>query len=354
MRTYVRSVTGEIFRNFLLALGLMSGLLLFEKLYRVIKQFPNLPGGLMGKIVVLLLPSFFPLAVPMALLVGLLLTYGRLAVDGEIIALRAGGAAPWRLAGPAVRFSLVCSALALGATLVLAPVSKRMFRDVVTRAVPDMLRIDEGIITESFPGMVLFVDDKESERAFRGVFLFQERSSMPPLAVSAERAVLSFHKDGGVSLALREGLLHRAGRDQDVVVRFGAYDLPLTLPYVRAGRPREEMTLAGLSEVINNPATPVRERRKSAIEFYRRTALPAACLLFGLIGAPLGSWAGRSGRFGGIVAALALLFGYYYLLISMESMVLKGIVPAVAGVWIPNLVTAVLAVMPYFLRSPIR
>src|SRR5260370_41647797 len=52
-----------------------------------------------------LLPSILAVTVPMALLFGVLLAFGRLASDSEIVALRAVGVSPLRLLGPVFGFA---------------------------------------------------------------------------------------------------------------------------------------------------------------------------------------------------------------------------------------------------------
>jgi lipopolysaccharide export system permease protein len=53
--------------------------------------------------------SFLPALFPMSLLFAVLLTYGRLSQDSEIVALKAAGLGPWSLLFPAFLLSLIVS-----------------------------------------------------------------------------------------------------------------------------------------------------------------------------------------------------------------------------------------------------
>src|SRR4029078_99631 len=58
-----------------------------------------------------LLPSIFSVTIPMAFLLGVLLAFGRMASDGEIVALRASGVSPARLLRPVVAASTAAMVL---------------------------------------------------------------------------------------------------------------------------------------------------------------------------------------------------------------------------------------------------
>ncbi len=78
-----------------------------------------------------LLPSILAVTVPMAFLLGVLLAFGRLASDSEIVALRAAGVSPLRLLGPvapALRRGLL---LTLYINAVALPAANQAHRELV-------------------------------------------------------------------------------------------------------------------------------------------------------------------------------------------------------------------------------
>ncbi|MEE9197214.1 MAG: LptF/LptG family permease, partial [bacterium] len=74
------------------------------------------------------------------------------------------------------------------------------------------------------------------------------------------------------------------------------------------------------------------------VEYYKKFSLPAACLILGFVGAPLGIRNRRSGRSGGLALSLAIIIFYYVMLSMGEGLGDSGHIPPVVAMWIPNVV----------------
>jgi lipopolysaccharide export system permease protein len=73
-----------------------------------------------------------------------------------------------------------------------------------------------------------------------------------------------------------------------------------------------------------------------AVEWHKKFAIPFACIIFVLIGAPLAVRFPRGGA-GMVIAISLLIFGIYYVsLIGGESLGDKGKIPPFLGPWAPN------------------
>ncbi len=86
--------------------------------------------------------------------------------------------------------------------------------------------------------------------------------------------------------------------------------------------------------------TYIRSWNKYAVEIHKKFSLPVACILFVLVGAPLGTLSQR----GGFAVAITLGFGffliYYIFLIGGEEMADRNIVSPIIGMWTPNVILA--------------
>ena len=82
---------------------------------------------------------------------------------------------------------------------------------------------------------------------------------------------------------------------------------------------------------------------KYGVEIHKKFSLPVACILFVLLGAPLGVLA----RKGGFVVGMSLSFGffliYYLLLIGGEEMADRNLVSPAVGMWAPNILLFIIA-----------
>ena len=84
----------------------------------------------------------------------------------------------------------------------------------------------------------------------------------------------------------------------------------------------------------------IKSGNKYSVEIHKKFSLPIACILFVLVGAPLGTLSQK----GGFAVAIMLGFGffliYYIFLIGGEEMADRNIVTPMIGMWTPNVILA--------------
>ena len=84
--------------------------------------------------------------------------------------------------------------------------------------------------------------------------------------------------------------------------------------------------------------TYLRTANQYRVEYHKKFAIPVACIVFVLLGAPIAVRFPRGG-IGMVIAISLMVFGIYYMsLIGGESMGDRGIIPPFLGPWGPNLV----------------
>lgn len=87
----------------------------------------------------------------------------------------------------------------------------------------------------------------------------------------------------------------------------------------------------------------MKNQNRYGVEIHKKFSLPVACVLFVLLGAPLGVLAKK----GGFVIGTSISFGffliYYLLLISGEEMADRTIVSPTVGMWTPNVILLLIA-----------
>ena len=80
------------------------------------------------------------------------------------------------------------------------------------------------------------------------------------------------------------------------------------------------------------------------IAFHRRFALPTACLVLALVGIPLGLSSKKSGKSGGFVLTILLVFVYYVISLVGVSLARQGKVSPWFGAWLADFVFLALAI----------
>ena len=103
---------------------------------------------------------------------------------------------------------------------------------------------------------------------------------------------------------------------------------------------RQERKLKSLERQMNNEYRLIQNYQKSqnkyAVEIHKKFSLPIACILFVLVGAPLGTLT----RKGGFIVAISMGFGffliYYIFLIGGDELADRNRVSPFVGMWAPN------------------
>ncbi len=105
---------------------------------------------------------------------------------------------------------------------------------------------------------------------------------------------------------------------------------------------------------MRRPGVPIPiSARWYLIEFHRRFALPTACLVLALVGIPLGLSSKKSGKSGGFVLTILLVFAYYVVSLLGVSLARQGRVAPWFGAWLADFVFLALGVF-LLLRSEKR
>jgi len=77
------------------------------------------------------------------------------------------------------------------------------------------------------------------------------------------------------------------------------------------------------------------------VEIHKKTSIPFACVVFTLVGAPLGIRARRGGLAAGFISVGFLVF-YYLCLVGGEQLADRGIADPWLSMWLPNIILGAL------------
>lgn len=351
--TFTRAVLREILSTFLLALVLCTAVLLFEKIFRIMKMAAGVGAGDLLKLILYIQPSFLMLGIPMSLLVSILIVYGRMTMDHETTVLMAAGAPFSVVARPAVVFGVLGMIVAFGVTLYLFPFSNRMFRQTLFNALKESVKIEEGMFNTRFPGITIYAGERRADGRYGDLFIHNARKPEEPMLITAERGELFMDPERDVfQFLFEDGSIHLpAAGNRYTLLEFGRYFMEIgALGDAGARINREAMYVGELMEARRREG-PAGLRYE--IELHRRFALPVVCLILGFLAVPLAMQAGRSGRLGGFGIALGVLSGYYALLVFGENLARSGTLAPALAMWLPNGVLLVLALLLRWQREKV-
>ena len=366
MRILDRYIWKELVTPFGLGLFVFTFLLLIDRIFDLTDLIINkgVPVHLVLMMLVYISPAILVLTIPIGFLLAILIAFGRLSADMEVVALKACGVSPLRLLWPVVAFGVGVTALTAYLMIDAVPKSNYAFKSLVFEIVRTQatVGIKERVFNDTFGSFVIYVDEIAPDQvALRNVFVSDERKPEEQRFITAhEGRLLSDDVNRRVTLRLIDGSIHETSPtalQKYREVRFGLYDITLVLenPLVKqGGTPKgdREMTLAELRKATGDTTRHKGNPNPYLVEIHKKFAIPAACIVFSVLGVPLGIRAHRGGRWGAFVALLPIVLFYYVGLTLGENIGDTGRIPPWLAMWGPNLIVGALAL--YLLRANLK
>ncbi len=294
------------------------------------------------------LPGEIVLCIPMALLLGTLLTVQRLSGESEINAMKASGvtflriAAPLLVAGFAV--SLVTYALQEG----IVPFANDQVTMIENTALNQTSAFNRDLtVSAPLPGggrqVTIATAYEPQTRALLNVTLIQyDRAGSPTQIVFADRA--EFSADQWV---LRNASAYRFNADGTTIsepnVAEQEVDLgekPTDIVKRISHDDPQQMSRSQIAAIIGTGQLTETELKKYVTVYQEKLAQPFACFVFVLIAIPFGMRSFRGGGSTSIGFGLAVLIVFvYYVVMTVFSYVGEALVVLAAlWAWMPNII----------------
>ena len=357
IRIMDRYIFREILAPFFLSMAALILVLFLQRMFRLAELVVSkgTPVSEIVKIFAYIMPNFLVITIPMSFLVATLTAFSRLSSDSEVTAMKASRISLYSMTRPVMLFALVSFLVTSTISFVVAPAANHalkvhLFELVKSRA---LIGIEPGVFTSTFDGMVIYVDKMESIDNMEGIFISDERSAKDPYAIVARRGKLIADPQSlNVTLEMHQGSIYTLPRDEKSysTMSFESGNLYLDISHalIRQGsseRDFEEIGSFELFRILRRNAAEGGATLAIENELHKRLSIPFACLIFGLIGAPLGIRRTRSGKSAGIAIALLVFLVYYIVLATGMNLSETGKLSPVLAYWIPNCLMLILAVL---------
>lgn len=394
MKILTRYILKEMFGPTVLGFIFYTSLILLRNLFdmagMIIRR--SLSAGAVGKLLLWSLPHVVVLTVPMSLLFGILIAIGRLSSDSEIIAIRALGISTRTIYRPVFVFSFLV--FLLNAWLMndvlpagnarLSSIKAELFTSSVEKEIKPRVFYDE------FENLILYVNDLDPRTGqWNGVFVADNRSdeaaqSQTPAQMAESVAASQSSRDNAMSALNARGQriivadrgnlsiykktkqiwmnLHSAqthiwdprkpanydynnNREQRILLpdKFSTELAPVPNQLARSFR---EMSL---KELLNQEAALKHTKDTysyniARVEIHKKFSIPFACLVFGIVGLPLGITNRRGGKSSGFSLSIAIILFYYVALNNGEHLAASGKIPPAVGMWGANVILLIFGI----------
>lgn len=348
-RLLVRYVLAEMIPTFFLGVIVFVFILLMFQALRL-TEFVLIHGVKLSTVLEMmgyLSTSFLAILFPMSLIFTVILTYGRLSADSEIVALRASGLSMISIATPAIILSFLVCLLSLQTSFHIAPWGNRQFEVLVSKlgSMKPGVTIKEGTFSEGFFDLVVYANKVDNKIGLlKDVFIYDERGGQSAITVIAKegRLVQDPDKPGhSASLQLIDGSIHRAVDARHTKIDFKTYDLQLFDPVNESisSKSPPSMSITEVLRSLDSPDLKKEQRLELNTEFHKRIAIGLACLVFGMIGVALGTVTNRRNvKAGGAVLSVGIIVAYWIIYVTSESLARNGTLPPWFAMWLANFI----------------
>ena len=273
----------------------------------------RVPVGLMLPQLGLMLLRYLPLILPLALLVGMMLSVGRLYRDSEMQVIAAAGVGPRRLLAPVLWVALPVVAAVAACSLWLGPWAERVSRQMINEANRNLVvsGLQPGRFTALANGGVVFIGSMSTDGSrFRRVFIYRQSDDRIDVTTSDD-GELSVDEDGQRYLVLKEGFEvegPRAGGLDYNLMRYARNKVQLP-----SGEERYDPDSPQMLSTVALLGDP---RPDAGAQLHRRIAPPLLTLAFALLAVPLARSTPRQARYG------RMLMGFLTYLVGMNLMLM--------------------------------
>ena len=358
MKILNRYVFRELLGPFFLGLVVFSFVIIPRlRVLELLVQKNVLPQEIL-LILLYILPTILTFSLPMAALLAILISFGRLSADNEVTAMRSSGVSIQSLVRPVLVFAGLVFVAAIVNANYWQPQANQKLRvmrnDIALKSISTAIR--PGVFEEGFSNLVLYIRDATPDKSiWKGVFLADVSKKDQPKITLAETGMLfNDIQQKKLQLHLSNGAQHSVStRTQGYdLATFNETDIPVAALNGTADelqtQPRKIIEMDSL-ELFNrwrlgpgvSPNTQ-KEHREQLVELSRRVALPFGVIIFSILAIPLGVISKKGGKSYGFVVSLGIFLVYFLLLSVGEGFAKSGRFSPLLGPWAGNLVFLVL------------
>lgn len=284
------------------------------------------------------IPYLLEFSIPLACLLGILLSIGRISADNEIIALKVSGVALSRILMVFLTLGLCLSLFMVILNDRIIPQASFSSRKILKKMSENnpLGFIEPGVFIDQFKNFVLFTHDVE-RNTLKKVFIYETKDKSSSNLIYADKG--EFVVDGNIlKIRLLNGFVEGPGMKYRIQFKTHFMHLPIDKNNTKISRKPKDMSIKELSRLIKTFKQEGKDPIPLEVSLQKKLSYSFSSIVFILLGfgtAGVIRHREKSLNFG--LCFLSAL-GYYLLSLAGETLVFKAGVPVFLGIWFPNLV----------------
>jgi len=357
-----RYIFAEVFKSASLAIALFVFLILSLNALRDLAGL--LAAGrvtfpVFFKLILLSVPYAISYALPLGLLSGIMIAFGRLSSTHEMIAMRTAGLSLYYLSAPVFALAGLGVMLSLAFNFYYTPLARSQYSHIQEEVVRDnpLSYLQPRTFIKEFPGYVIYIGSRDGSR-LRDFWIWElNQENQAVLFVRAQTGELTYDaEDRALILTLFNGTGEQRDRKkpnnlQDAsILTLYFEELPIRLPLDRILRRSEDMLRVKLMDVIAlfqawnevrqvGPSEEERFSRKIQIQtqIHKNFAVAFSIISLTLVAVPLAIKVGRKETYANFALAFALALFFNFLMVMATWVEGTPELRPDLLLWIPNL-----------------
>jgi len=300
------------------------------------------------KLFLFMIPALLTYTLPIANLVAVLMSTGRLSNDNEILTIRVSGINLFRFISPVLIIGILLSLLLVILNDKIIPyahfASRKTLIEVGVKN--PTAALEPGVFITSFEKYILFIYSIEKDK-LHNIRVYEPQGEDKPtrIIVAKSGEFISIPEKNMLKLKLNDGTADEpdpANPTTFYKLNFKTYYMSLNLAQMqdkdKIEKKPKDMTIGEIEEQISKFQKQKIDIIPLLIELNKKIALAFACFVFMLFGLPIGIITHRREKSINFGISLAVMGIYYLLLVASESIALSELLPPQISIWIPNFI----------------
>ena len=350
----MKTINLYILKAFLVTFGMAIGLLTFfmmganvaKDLDKFVTQ--GLPISSVFEFAVCLMPIALTFTIPWAVLVAVMLVFGRLSADSEITAMRACGISVLQIVSPVMIIAFLMMLLCLYLQVQIGPPLLGEARKVAAKtAVNHPSAMFEPGVRVRYKDSIIYIDDKEGENVIKDIQIFtvgefgEHKGKVIRDITASNGELITDKKHKTLTIALHD--CNIVDKKSNPPVRAFNKKVEFVIDYgkemnsLEIGKRDKYMTLKELFGRIKIEKKFKRNTCDLEVELNQRIAFALAPIAFMLLGLPLAIRTSRRETSVGLFLSVILAGAFFLSIILCESLTAYPKLYPQYILWIPNL-----------------
>lgn len=365
MKILDRYVCRQVLVSSIFAVGVLSVVLVLGRVFKDLLELlvnHNAPIDLILTFIAYIVPFSLTFTIPWGFLTAVLLVFGKMSAENELIALRSSGISIPRVSASVFLLAIIFASICLWINVDVAPRAqvkmKDALSDIATKNPLAMFSSDKVI--NEFPGRKIYVEHNDGPELRNIVVYEMDDESFPIRVVFARRGILQTDPEHSqLLLNLFDAQYEERNADDPtnlMKISLGNTAKETTFPislqelYDKAKKKKglSTMTVTELQDRVaaDQSKTVSKADKKQAAselsaaktEVSKRFSFSLASFAFALIGVPLAITAHRKETTAGFLISLVVAFVYFIFILIADALKENPKAHPEILIWLPNVV----------------